>query len=1348
MAAANRTLFLTLSLVLIASLCITDFFSQTPALSIQAQSAGEKEADAEAEAKHERDAGLALCEDLSPWLYHDRDAICDNALLALEQAPASPATRWLVSEAEDSFYESSRELELFDALIDSIGWTREYQGHAPLEWGNDASHLLSLLARVSERPGENKVRMASLKLLSGLRGWLVAGPFQPHGEDTFGELLPPELLVQFDAPMRGAAWDVEWREYLSSSPLEDSPDGAALSANRGSGYFFATAITNPSAQRVLLRVRDVVGGVRVWLAGKEVMHRTPWQRDVYEIECEAMLPAGESLLMVKLGSDSNFRADILNPANHLALESVSSSAPDREAMQPFVLESKPIEGGDNPLTDPSPFDRRRLPLYPQTLGAGEGDAASFDWLRAAINAAVYRERGYEELAEDYTRAFMQSAPQNSDAARIWRLYLLNQGTGVITRAQHAALMRDQIEALVSDHPEAIELLFAQVDVLYTQDQFEQVVRLLERITALDPHWSTLQRASIYYQRMGWVVDARDTIELAWRSVEEENPPLTLLLSRARTLQERSDYEGARALLNSPAAMRASSSFALISLGLDISQRLGDRHSARSFLQLLEAREGGQTRWVRSTRAQHADWLGEWQSGYDELFALAKSSPGYAAGFLRRASNMATAHSDDRRAIAALNALLEVDPSSLDDERMLAELNSYPFSMLPAEASDPAELDPSSMQASDFPLASGGVLLDEAVVTINRDASYRDCVSRSIKVFTQAGVDRFGSEDVGGDLISVFTQSPDGKRHEPVSYAGGSVQFPRVTPGSLLHYTTTNNFPKPDSERFEEYTFIFGEGDSRIPTALARLVIITPPGLRLDFFQHDIRAGEYRVTQRDDGYSIHTWEVKRPTSSEDEAYGPNLYETRPWVQFSPRTSAWNSQAASALDSLEVFKPTWLVRKQSTEILWNALSQDAMLADRWNEERGEFPALGATAYWPTPIAIPSQHGGKALNVEHLPSTSYTHFARAAAFTLGAERSARLLYDWINESIPDESQGDGPHSTLQLRSGDRSDLFAAMLTACGLRFDRVFTGEREQWEAPHQAFDRSWSYRKSSIVALHTEAGETIYITCDDRLAPFASYSHDSSDLPAMTINPRSGEAHHFRLPKLDRSCFGEAFSATIKLDASGDAQVQGAYTLRGYDGWYSKESSLREREEERTRSLASELNYMFSGLELESMQIESNDEARGSSADAHALPGDRSGFRRSFAGSVASAASNRGDDLELPLLFCKLDEYTGSMGERETRKWDLINRGSLSLDDRVVVEIPDGFAIAELPESLDLPGDLLNYHLSFQREGQSIVITRSVELRPGRVSPAAYPAFRKRLLSIVALEDEVIRLRKLR
>ena len=72
------------------------------------------------------------------------------------------------------------------------------------------------------------------------------------------------------------------------------------------------------------------------------------------------------------------------------------------------------------------------------------------------------------------------------------------------------------------------------------------------------------------------------------------------------------------------------------------------------------------------------------------------------------------------------------------------------------------------------------------------------------------------------------------------------------------------------------------------------------------------------------------------------------------------------------------------------------------------------------------------------------------------------------------------------------------------------------------------------------------------------------------------------------------------------------------------------------------------------------------------------------------------------------------------------------------DEVVVELPSGFKVDELPQKTALAGPFGSYENFFETSGQSVLCHRTLRLVPQIVSVSAYPAFQK-FLSDVAIAD---------
>lgn len=352
-------------------------------------------------------------------------------------------------------------------------------------------------------------------------------------------------------------------------------------------------------------------------------------------------------------------------------------------------------------------------------------------------------------------------------------------------------------------------------------------------------------------------------------------------------------------------------------------------------------------------------------------------------------------------------------------------------------------------------------------------------------------------------------------------------------------------------------------------------------------------------------------------------------------------------------------------------------------------------------------------------------------------GDTAKVHALYDWLQANIQDAERGSAdPTEILERRRGSRFYLFAAMLEAAEVPFDHLLAAA---------ALD---AMSNASEPLFHGDPYlpvPTIRIRPRDAApgaTPIWMFSDHPHYMPLGELPPERrgatavllglGTHEVLEVPGGNREAdMGWRFAADVTLREDGGAQIEMTGDKRG-DMGFIYAAQLRHLPADQRSLVARQIASQFiPDWTIEKSGLEGLD------------PGERlfvrvAGDRRGF---VQTAGEDR--IIELPMSAYEL---VGSLAPRAERTLPMV---VTSLDFsawRVTVDPGPALRFAAMPKSLDLRHRLLDYALHFSRDGDKLVIERSLRQRPGRLEPADYPAWRRMLQQIDAAEAMGLKLRE--
>jgi hypothetical protein len=1248
---------------------------------------------------------LANVTDFEPWLRRDADTLVERMISAVRSAPSDPATLALLWLYSDSTEEAADPDALAKAAADVSN-----TGANLAVFGPNARFMQRLMLESAMRRGDFSQARVLERAVAGLQDWLIAGPFAPtNGGDFHYDALQPEALVATGRPMRGAWGAVNWTPWKPEVPSDCTWRPSDVSVLQGAGWFGLVWVVNDGPEReVTLDIEAADGGVKAWLGGKQVFARRPERDRSRDDSVRVTLPAGKSSLLVKTGLSTSICARVVDPETRLSVPGVHSARYDGPAFIPH--------GGVHPADDPVDPAWERMERIAAWRGKGESQAGP----ASALMALLYATNDHPEIAEDYchqSEAWRLAAPDRAACFDV----LYYRRRVIATEAEKQRIMKDRLAQLIAGDPDQSKhRVMPRVElarILGTEQQEKQATQLFEEALKARECWPARIEYSRYYSSLGWSAEARNQIELALSRNKAQTPAL-MLERAALATTDMNDADAVTALDKVLAAWPGHTGAA--ARRLEIARLRGENPVARGLIAREIERAGGTSQALAVDLAEQDIAEGNWTAGYDRLMGLASEWPAAAVSYWRRAAALAAGKNDVARARAAYTKVLEKQPGDDFSANALAVLAGSPERSL-SEFSTPVTHEMLDwLKAEDYPKASGGHLLDEEVWLVERDGSFTAYGQQVMKVLRQEGVDLYGRESVPGEVVRVRTMLADGGEAEPASVNGRSFEFPQVAPGNATDYAYRQHHRGTERKTIEGVTYTFADHDLRVPTAIARLVVVTPPGMELSF--RELNAGVLTRTRETlpDGRVKQVWECRKPRSIEEEDAMPSVDELLPAVEFVMSESRWEDVARRVRGSLEASQVTWLVRETGEKILKEAAAAAKAAEQAEPQEGGDMKPAGEK---PAPAKpVPANPDPKAEEPP-LPSDPIDR--------------ARAFYDWVNKTVTSERGGQHPHLTILQHEGDRLALFLALLDADGIGWHVVSAElDPDRTTAPRYLDADSGGARTLYLIDPYSD--HPVLVDMSQRFAPFGWTGAESHEGAGFVVDPETGEWRLVRLDGNDGFARGSSLEATVVLAAGANAKVFGAQADNDDAGYAAAEAAPRESETKRKQTLESDLSGGFEGITLDTAALIGTGEPgqplrRGFNGTAPVLKADGAGW--TFVPGITRLART-------------LDRYVSL----PDRKFDLVVRATVDTEETITYVLPQGYALAEVPTDFVLAATPFTYSLTFEL-GRSeaglnlLTIRRNARVLARRIPAAQYDSFRTQVKAINKAETTALKLVKI-
>ncbi len=354
------------------------------------------------------------------------------------------------------------------------------------------------------------------------------------------------------------------------------------------------------------------------------------------------------------------------------------------------------------------------------------------------------------------------------------------------------------------------------------------------------------------------------------------------------------------------------------------------------------------------------------------------------------------------------------------------------------------------------------------------------------------------------------------------------------------------------------------------------------------------------------------------------------------------------------------------------------------------------------------------------------------RAAALTADLDddaEKARVLYRFVQEHVTRPGEGAGTAAqVLSSRAGSKTTLLLALLEAARVPFKLVVAGpspllaEPIDWSLPEPGHFRT------RLLRIEPRGGRPVYVYPEAaKLAPYGRLPVELWGAPAYVCEQGGGVLEVLPWGEFDGE--GQRGEVEITLLPGGKARVAHLRELPGFDMFRLKEAFAQAPAAQLRSFFASQANALFAGARLVESEALRLDQ-----------PGAPLAYR--FVADVPSAVHPRGDGtltLAPGLTPTRLKE---SLGAHRRREFDLVVRQPVVIRDTARIDLGP-YACSRLPSDVTLQTSIGQFSLLHVREGDGrLRIERLLTLRPGRITPEEYPAFREFLSRVDEAERRTL------
>jgi tetratricopeptide (TPR) repeat protein len=717
--------------------------------------------------------------------------------------------------------------------------------------------------------------------LGYIRAWNVIGPFDNVSSSGFHKAFPPEQAIDFKATYIGKDdQSVRWRRLALIDREGACEVGSSLGDHEPDVYYAATAVYADRQQSVVMCL-DTLGASKLYVNQKQVLAdpivrpSVSYSADTFQVP--VTLQAGWNTVLVKLADNDT-----------------ETSA--------FSLRLTTPEGADMPSVRADPAH-----AAPAGVAASENETAGQDIGAELAAVALIRKAAPDDpeaaaavveilrSASDYTasadaaRAALAHTPQSG-----WLHWELSQTLQSDGQTDESRAERD---AALKAIPTLVQ---ARVDVLDDQKEAltpSDMVKKLKALLAINPHSEqVLWQLYSAYDKLKMKKEALGAVRAAVKEVGGSGRQLLLV----RVLEDYERSAEARKVLKQAIAADPGHPGLLNKQAEDL-QSQGNAAGAIAIYQRL-----AQSNWPKiSYYTDLADIYTSLDKQADAARTLraAQQMRPQDGTICARLADIERTMGHKKVALELLRTAILLDPANVElREERQALSGEKPVSDLAAATPSAPILAKVKDLKSDG--ESAIILLDEGRKVVYPDYASVSHYHQIIKVFDQAGVDRYDSYSAepssASENVTIERSrliKADGTVQDNTDTASdGGVAFPSLAPGDTIDVALRSEEYRRGGLAHEFWGhWGFDTGEAKV--LQSRFVLITPVNMTYNTVMHGT-APEPSV--HDQGsWRLREWRMKDIPSTKAEVLSPTRQDIGTWLDYSS-VESWSDIVRWYLD----------------------------------------------------------------------------------------------------------------------------------------------------------------------------------------------------------------------------------------------------------------------------------------------------------------------------------------------------------------------------------------------------------------------------------------------------------------
>lgn len=268
---------------------------------------------------------------------------------------------------------------------------------------------------------------------------------------------------------------------------------------------------------------------------------------------------------------------------------------------------------------------------------------------------------------------------------------------------------------------------------------------------------------------------------------------------------------------------------------------------------------------------------------------------------------------------------------------------------------------------------------------------------------------------------------------------------------------------------------------------------------------------------------------------------------------------------------------------------------------------------------------------------------------------------------------------------------------------------------------------SVQGDHVILAIPEGDDFIWLECTNQNIPFGFIGDFTDDRDVMVLTPEGGKIVHTAIYDFTENT--QELEGEIFLDENGAIKANVALASRGiqYNDRYFIDGKIEGDQKKYYYKFWKNIN----NLKIDSISIENLKE--------EVL------FKEKIAFNADGYASFAGD--EMIVCLNALNKYSNTPSRYKNRSFDVtVERGFVDTDS-VVVHLPKGYFLANLPDPIHIQSDFGNYEVSVQRiDDESLKYTRMYSNFGGKYPKEKYKDFRSFMKKVVRFDNQKIVLTK--